>query len=482
MMNAYVQVLRDAFKELGLLDDKLKHELEAGELPHMGILTRHFAFLKKGGAPSKNCGDFDHFCLVVRKMTELIKEPAKVLKLANKQLAGGEQGEVGMYEELLKGLERKLNCEDGGPRKKFLLWAAFYHDIGKAIERARHGAEGADIIKDSHAADRELFWKVGISRPEIFRLACLVRFHDYFGTLATGEASYLLFMEVFFPPTNPFLYHEPLAAALQPEAPGAGGAWPQDELFFDDLFLLNVADIAASVDQLTWEKAIVLMHDYAQLRPRVELSREKVCCLDEMTARLHEDSVTHTAERIRRLLREGVQAGVEPDPEGSDELTRREARDHFFELEDIQPVIRTLTGLNLPASFYDAFALTAKLDYGLPFVKMLVKKFVDNMHNRFCRAVKAGKGNLTTLDDVQHDYRHDMASTLVRLLVTILGNYGPLTERRTRIYLEFKDLNDRAKTTPPTLLSRMTGVDGNFKQQEAFKKALDSVFIWKANP
>jgi len=474
-MNAYVQVLYDAFNDLGLLDDELKGRLQAGKLPHIKVLNKFFGW--RGGSPSKaRRPDLCHFYLVVRKMSELIKDPASIIKLAD-----GQQGEIATYRKLLKKLGEKLDGEKARKRKKLLLWAAFYHDIGKAIERARHGAEGADIIKDSHAADRALFWRIGISRPETFRLACLLRLHDYFGTLATGEASYLLFMEVFFPGTNPFLYNEPLTPVAALEAPDAGGAWPQDEMFFDDLFLLNVADIAASVGRFTREKAAVLMHDYAQLRPRVELSREKVCCLDEMAAHLHEDSVAHTAERIRRLLREGIQTGVDQSPDGSDALTRGDAHDHFFELEDIQPVIRALTGLNLSASFYDAFALTAKLDYGLPFVRMLVKKFVDNMHEQFCREVDAGKDVDTALDDVQHDYRHDIASTLVRLLVTILGNYGPLTDRRTRIYLEFKDLNDRTRTNPE-LLRRMTGVDGNFKQQEAFKKALDSVFIWKANP
>jgi len=475
-VNAYVQVLKDAFGRLDLLDDDLECRLADGDLPHMGVFNEFFRWQSDGSPSLERSRDFNHFCLVVRKMTQLIKDPANIIKLPPRRT-----GEIQNYKKHLSCLKRRLHRRDATERKKHLLWAAFYHDIGKAIERARHGAEGADIIKDSHAADRALFWEMAISHAEIFRLAGLVRFHDYFGTLATGEASYLLFTEVFFPPSNPFFYVEPLAAALQRRASGAGGQWCQDELFFDDLFLLNVADIAASVDDLTPEKAVVLMHDYAQLRPRVELSREKVCCLDEMAARLQEDSVTHTAERIRRLLREGVRAAVHQEPDGDDALTRGDARDHFFELEDIQPVIRTLTGLNLPSSFYDGFALVAKLDYGLPFVRMLVKKFVDNMHDQFCRDVRAGKDMDTALVDVQHDCRHDIASTLVRLLVTILGNYGPLTERRTRIYLEFKDLNDRAKTQP-TLLERMTGVDGNFKQQEAFKKALDSVFIWKANP
>lgn len=475
-MNAYIQVLWNAFEELGLLDSDLQKELQAGKLPHVAVFNDFFGLADDGSPPTARRKDFKHFCLVVRKMTKLIKDPANIIKLPD-----GQQGEIATYKKHLSALGEKLEKGDAPKRKKHLLWAAFYHDIGKPIERARHGAEGADIIKDSHAKDRARFKLVGINHEDIFRLAGLIRFHDYFGTLATGEASYLLFMEVFFPPTNPFFYVEPLTEVLQREAFDAGGGCQRDELFFDDLFLLNVADIAASVREFTEEKALLLMHDYDKLYPRVLGSRKKARYLDVMAARLQDDSVAHTCERIRRLLREGVLAGVRESRKGGDALTRGDARDHFFALEDIQPVIRTLTGLNLPASFYDAFALTAKLDYGLPFVLKLVGKFVDNMHEQVRPSLKGRRHPRTRLEDVRHDYRHDIASTLVRLLVTILGNYGPLTERRTRIYLEFKDLNARTQANPE-LLRRMTGIAGNFKQQEAFKKALDSVFIWKANP
>lgn len=484
-MNAYVQVLYDAFNDLGLLDDELKRRLQAGKLPHIKVLNNFFGW--RGGSPSKaRRPDLCHFYLVVRKMSELIKDPASIIKLPPCQ--HGELQELQEYRKLLSGLRDRL--EGGEPEeqkkcKRHLLWAAFYHDIGKAIERARHGAEGADMIKDSHAEDRALFQAVGIDHTEIFRLAGLIRFHDYFGVLATGEASYLLFMEVFFPSTNPFFYIEPLRDALSGGASGAGGQCYEDERFFDHLFLLNVADIAASVGVFTEEKALVLMHDYARLYPRIRGSRRKARYLDVMAARLQEDSVAHTFERIRRLLREGVRAGVragvDQKPGEEDASTRGDARVHFFAPEDIQPVIRTLAGLNLPSSFYDAFASTAKLDYGLTFVKMLAANFVDNMHRQYLEDRRAGKGGGAALLDLKHDYRHDMASTLIRLLVTILSNYGPLTESRTRIYLEFKDLNDRTRTNPE-LLRRMTGMAGNFKQQEAFKKALDSVFIWKANP
>jgi hypothetical protein len=75
--------------------------------------------------------------------------------------------------------------------RKFLRFAALYHDIGKTINRERHGLLGKHLLEtlsDAHTAEiRNLLRFDG---DDYFPLLIeLTGYHDLFGTLCTGEAS-----------------------------------------------------------------------------------------------------------------------------------------------------------------------------------------------------------------------------------------------------------------------------------------------------
>jgi len=116
--------------------------------------------------------------------------------------------------------------------EEFLRVAALYHDIGKTMSDDHHVSRGVHLMRDvngnnrqavealfSNVGDRRCFWNV-------------LRHHDIFGTLCTGEASYpaLVDMVAWYPSKDvaPSPFHSPLA---------------QISL----LLWLNIADVNASL-------------------------------------------------------------------------------------------------------------------------------------------------------------------------------------------------------------------------------------------
>jgi hypothetical protein len=75
--------------------------------------------------------------------------------------------------------------------RKFLRFAALYHDIGKTVNRERHGLLGRHILETlSDGETTELRKLLRDDGEDYFSLLIeLVGHHDLFGTLCTGEAS-----------------------------------------------------------------------------------------------------------------------------------------------------------------------------------------------------------------------------------------------------------------------------------------------------
>lgn len=284
------------------LENKLEKALNdcGGSLPHKNLFDR--IVRHKGGAIKT---DPKHIHDVVTAMNNLLKGNfGKVIDLG---------GYIDQSSEEYKCLE-KITNELKRDDKYFLLYTSLYHDIGKAIIRPRHGPEGADIIKDSSLDDRANFYEIGIDRPHFFLMADLIRFHDYFGTLGTGEVSYLIFAEVLYPISNISLSTAECA-----------------EKFLDYLLLLNIADIAGSVEgRISNEVFVTLMYDFKVIKKaNANISKKVYECMNRKKpgremgiGDIHKETIsarncidvlselqrlteTHTAERLRRLLRTG---------------------------------------------------------------------------------------------------------------------------------------------------------------------------------
>lgn len=450
-------------------------------LPHANLfeeIINHHE-LRKNGEIWKT--DLEHIEDVVKAMDNLLKKELDKLI---------DTPEYGNLERIIN----PLNDDD----KYFLLFAALYHDIGKAIIKPRHGPEGADIIKDSKLEQRELFYKLGFKRPHFFLMSNLLRFHDYLAMVGTGEVSYLIFAEVLCPVSN--------ISLSETSCP---------DKFLDYLLLLNLADMAGSIGKINSEDFAVLMHDFGEIKRIHEYISKKVYkdmhkepLISEMS-KVHKVAIpvrnhinilpelqrlaeNHTTERLRRLLRIGFKDLIKQDKkiDGLSEYKKwikleygqefKEyqilpenwfSRDYEHEYDDSVPIIASLRGINVNQKFYTGFAFICKLDYMLSFMRELFKKAIE---------IEIDK----ELDERKspHDLRCDLAMTLVELINTLVELFGPFTLNNTKIGLGFERFKEMNEDQRDKMLIRLTGKDGDFKEAEAFTKLRNMVILWVIIP
>ena len=459
------------------------------DAPHKDILNRIIESHHKAKAESRNGKtDLEHIQEVVGYMNKLLDKRFKdVLVLDSKSRKSDEYGNL---EEIVGNLDREA---DG-----LLLCTALYHDIGKAIIRPRHGPEGADIIKDSDSEDRERFFNLGFYRSDIYLMSDLIRFHDYLAMVGTGETSYLTFTEVLHPVTNISLNNE--------------------ENFLSYLLLLNLADIAGTIGKIRSEHFTRLMRDFKLIKkahndisrkvyedifkkkPEEEISeselhgktvsaRDLVDVISELK-RLTENT---TSERLRRILRAGfetsvgrlrVQNQIQVYEKSIDKeyVTKKNSGQYqvakkfkeWFVNDDIAPVIASLHGLNIGQEFYTRFAFICKLDYELGFITELCE---ERLKIEIEKSKKGSSGRSSG-----HDLRRDLALCLVKLIDTLVRQFGVFTLNNTRIGLGFERITQMDQVYKERFLRRLTGADGGFKEAEALTKLRNSINLWVITP
>ena len=472
------------------MENTLEKEKCQVNIPHVQLFEkiRDNHKLKKKGEKWKT--DLEHIQDVVKAMDNLLNN-----NLSELIDTSGDGNSINMDSNEYKNLKRiieKLHRAD----KDFLLYTALYHDIGKAIIKPRHGPEGADIIKDSELEQRKLFYKLGFERPRFFLMSDLIRFHDYLAMVGTGEVSYLIFAEVLYPVSNISISEAAYA-----------------DKFLDYLLLLNLADMAGSIERkINREDFEVLMHDFEVIKRVHENISKKVYedmfkekpPLDKMSeihkvaipARNHINMLpelqrlaeNHTSERIRRLLRIGFKdlikqnGKIEGLPEYKEWIKREYGkelkkylktpedwfiRDYEKEIDDAVPIIASLRGINVNQEFYRGFAFICKLDYMLYFIRELFKKAIE------IEIQKEEKDRKSP-----HDLRRDLAMILVELINTLVELFGPFTLNNTKIGLGFERFKEMNEDQRDKMLGRLTGNDGDFKEAEAFTKLRNLVVLW----
>ncbi|HXI26236.1 MAG TPA: hypothetical protein VNG71_20450, partial [Pyrinomonadaceae bacterium] len=244
------------------------------------------------------------------------------------------------------------------PTSLLLRLGSFLHDIGKALDQARHPILGWHILVDLCSVagpdkeDKNLLIgglrDLGVPSPEVFfrSLAGLVRDHDKFGNLTTGEASYVILDSLI-----------QFGASSFPTGLSVGQV--------DLLWCLNVADIAGTkaAQARTGEPGVELAgklvrpdiadyleQDLGKVQP-VFRNIETATITDDL--RVRSESREATVERIRRIL--VARADKWPG------LSERFTGDH------IQAVLETHFAPRNLTAFCRDFAMVAKLDYALQF-------------------------------------------------------------------------------------------------------------------
>lgn len=80
-----------------------------------------------------------------------------------------------------------------------------------------------------------------------------------------------------------------------------------------------------------------------------------------------------------------------------------------------------------------------------------------------------------------HDLRRDLAMTLVELINILVESYGDFTSNSTKIGLggfeRFRDLNEHEK-----ILERFSGMNGKYKEVEAYAKLRSMIVLWIIAP
>ena len=416
--------------------------------------------------------------------------------------------------KLIGNIVSKINTKS---KKDFLLYTALYHDIGKIVVKGRHGPIGADIIKDSGEKERKRFYDSGFgSHDEILLMSDLIRFHDYFGTLQTGEASYSLFVEVLSPVTNYSL---------------SINEYKDD--FLDYLFLISVSDVFSSIRQEYIKEIFTIMsHDYYIIKETdKDIENKNIYIgknaqndfddivsrnLDDIIGLLRTKSEYHTFERLRRLLRSGFNRIDERSLEKYKNLatnvfseeSNKYSKEVFLVKEwfkrypddnfnDINPIMACLRAINVKKEFYTEFALICKIDYGIGFITEFLRELIraEISKDGIRTALTPCFENLDIQDDIikneiekvgtlqtPHNLRRDLAMSVVELINNIIETYGQSTSDETRIGIGLERLSNISDKEREKIIKRFKGEKGVFKKAEAYARIRTDFNFWIIKP
>lgn len=261
--------------------------------------------------------------------------------------------------------------------KTFLRVAALYHDIGKYINLDRHPVIGWYMVSSMYPDERARL-RTLLSPSEMRTLLTIIRDHDKFGVLSTGEASMPLLASI----TN--LMQEEVKTQKQR---------------LTALMLVSLADMSASFP-LTSCVAATVAHDWGRLVEGLENAwGDRGRLLDHVVQEAQQ--YENTVERIRRLLME-----ASLDPGGQWDL--------IDDRELVSDVLKT-TFRNRVDVFCEDFALVSKLDYSLKFFRLVVQR---------CR--ERGIDSSTTIAHIIIDILKGIVETYSGMLHSRRGHYQPI--------------------------------------------------------
>lgn len=239
-----------------------------------------------------------------------------------------------------------------------LRCAALYHDIGKSIIRERHPVIGWYITQYIKPEDREKLRNLLESEDDFRLLMIIVRDHDQFGVLSTGEASIPIHLD----------------------AINSGESHDDRKRIISALALCNLADMVGTFD-VDGEATDRMLGDWQWLIGALDYCANTGTRLDEylvqqasrirMAAQTPWESdllrshphvgIPSVTERVRRLLMEASRRF--PD-------RRRDFDDEQLIANCLQTVFGSENGMR---EFAQQFTYVCKLDYGKRFFEALVR-------------------------------------------------------------------------------------------------------------
>ncbi|MEJ2200280.1 MAG: hypothetical protein P8X63_04600 [Desulfuromonadaceae bacterium] len=474
---------------------------------------------------SRHCGNYYHFINVVAATARLIEyfsEPAHTHAVLD-QLGAGMHRPTRQVDKL--NFPNKPNL-----RTFILMLAAFYPDIGKTVESHRHGMEGANILANhttravhqlqtivGHYRQQGLIDDAPFDRDNLLFISRLIFYHDQFGTLGTGESSYLRLVD---------LIHR-IRLYTVSEDMDKQCRYGNQCLF--DLWVLNLADIMVSMERKyelqkeLWVKntavakienflnknAGALKHDLG-----LALQLHEKHCESQHTDYLYhlesdaiEHSRHHAVERIRRLLHSLL---VDHFPEyrakhgaNSPVVKMLEQMSGFTDAKWNSTISRSIYAIGDYVEFTKRFSWIGQMDYAFGFFIQIVKQALCHVNNELNKCSQSQDQNkdenkgedsslntgwvykpqswFRTLDKEEDQFKtltnaelfaDNCAATIVQILHHLLFREEEISRLRN---LEFWVASQRLT---PEKIDRIIALEGPFRTRRAVQLALESIYLW----
>jgi hypothetical protein len=228
--------------------------------------------------------------------------------------------------------------------------AALYHDIGKYIIKERHPTIGWYTLEYLNPGEKDdLRSLLGDREDYLQLLMIMIRDHDEFGVLSTGEASYPI-----------------LLRAIK----SLGNNADDQKQIISAIMWLNLADMAGTASLVvTADDLKKFIHDWEWLLNVIDVCHQKKERLDDYLIREASDEDL-VQERITRLLLEACR-GV---PRRDEELRKKLRPDQVS--AKVRKAISTVYPTDNPnRSFASELTHICKLDYGKRFFTSLVEYY-----------------------------------------------------------------------------------------------------------
>ncbi|MGA9349213.1 MAG: HD domain-containing protein [Anaerolineae bacterium] len=174
-------------------------------------------------------GDFwhrKHIARIIRQMNILLQGDARtIIKGWNKPENAETAARFVFAVKAILGSASGPKSDDEG------IWRleAFLHDVGKALTPAKHAERGARLVDRLRVKERDNL-RNDIGEDNYNQLLKVINFHDRFGVLSTGEASFGI-----------------LADAVDPGTADFPDAVQRAAQTLSHIMILNLIDIGASV-------------------------------------------------------------------------------------------------------------------------------------------------------------------------------------------------------------------------------------------
>ena len=499
-------------------DDPQKHPYEYFHLHPPVYRNQDEPNWSEGKNYSKNVGDYHHFVNVVAALARLImyfKDPRNVMDIFEFK----HKDNIAREEELDTLCNTVAYEKEPSMRTFNLMLAGLYHDIGKTITGPRHGMEGYTILAFHTSKARyqinqivsNYSEKYSFHRDDLLYVADLVFYHDQFGTISTGEDSYLRLEEVISAIKN---YCGKYVNERE--------KWQQRYLF--DLWVLNVADIIASLnDKYIFQKVWLDSNESSQrirdfFRGDTTMAESKTpgaylaydvstlfdimkgSCQGEnadepttLQTSLYPYSLSHTVERIRRLIKSSLQGPLKNILDhSSDEKYigyMKKVASFTKQLSDRDwdtSIIRSIHSIGDFQEFCRRLSWIGKMDYALGFFQKIATRILDRINDEICKEgprtgwlrdpdAPLGDGN----DEINYRYKvqaqfiaDNYAATIVQILSYLLFREKQIDGIRN---IEFNDARERLNNDK---IDKIVTLDGPFRARRATQLILQTVYVY----